>query len=163
MRIAFQNVFNLFFIDHCFEVTWNWIFKTIFNLQWNCVAFPSNLFLKCATLPRISRWDPGQGILHSVSHPQLPKAFKHTPTANLKQYLPLKKSEYLHHECHVSFLLYLSQLCVQTQGQSIICCAAFFCWSLHGLCVCACELGQDSLFLLCLKLELLDTGEEREI
>lgn len=78
MCLAFQNVFNLFFIDHCFWVTWNLIFETIFNLQWNCVAFPCNLFLKCATPSRISRWDPGQGIVHSVSQPQLPKAFKHT-------------------------------------------------------------------------------------
>lgn len=53
----------------------------------------------------------------TVSQPQLPKAFKHTLQPVSQQYLPLKKFEGLHHVYHVSFLLNLSKLCLQTQGQ----------------------------------------------
>jgi len=117
-----------------------------------CVPFLCNLFLKCASPSRISRWDPGQGILHSMFQLQQPKPFKHTLQLISQQYFPLKKFEVLY-PCVPCFFFVESQ-----QRQHHLLCCFFllvFAWPVFVR-----GLGQGSSFLLCVKLRAPGHGRE---
>lgn len=116
-----------------------------------CVPFPCNLFLKCASPTRMSRWDPGQRILHSVPTATA-QSFQTYLAARFTAVLPPQEIWGLT-SCVPCFFFAESQQIVSSDPRAeraSLLCSFFllvFAWPL-----CVCGLGQGNLFLLCLTL-----------